>query len=196
MNPEENRAIFEKIKAGDQNAFEKLFKTYYPSLCSYACQMLGDEESAEEVAQEIFVKLWEKRQTIEIEVSVNNYLFRSVKNHCLNIIHHEKIKQQYSEKIKEAARSGREDTHYFLEPDIAEKIDKAVNSMPERRLEIFKLSREEGLKYKEIAERLDISVKTVEAQMGLALKYLRVTLRDYDPNLLLFHFFYRANRGK
>jgi RNA polymerase sigma-70 factor (ECF subfamily) len=195
MNQTENRLIFEKIKKGDEVAFEKLFKLYYPSLCNFAYQMLGDDESAEEVVQEIFVKLWEKRLSIEIEVSVNNYLFRSVKNHCLNIIQHEKIKNQYSEKIRETANQNQGSAPNFLEPGLIEKIEKAVGSMPERRLEIFRLSREEGLKYKEIAEKLGISVKTVEAQMGLALKYLREALKDYNPNLMLFYIFYSPNKG-
>lgn len=195
INPSESREIFEKIKKGDERAFEVLFSTYYKSLCNYAFRLLDENEGAEEVAQDIFVKLWEKRSTIDIETSLNNYLFRSVKNHCLNIIQHNKIKNQYSERVKDFAKQNHDYSQYFIEPGLAAKIETSIHSMPEKRKEIFRLSREDGLKYKEIADRLNISIKTVEAQMGLALKYLRENLKEFDPNVALFFIFYRADKG-
>lgn len=176
--------IFDKIKKGDEQAFKILFHTFYKSLCNYAIQFLEDIEDAEEVSQDIFVKLWEKRSTIEIKTSVKNYLFRSVRNQCLNQIKHKKIKQQYVNTIKEISKQDINISHYFIEPDLAKKIGKAINLMPEKRKNIFRLSREEGLKYKEIAKKLNISEKTVEAHMGLALKYLRKKLKIYYQNTI------------
>ena len=181
-------SLFKRIKLGDEQAFEILFNAFYPSLCHYAFQFIGEEETAEEITQDIFVKLWEKRFSLDIETSVKNYLFRSVKNRCLNLIQHNKVKNQHAGQIMERAVQELNPSQYFLEPGLAEKIEAAINSLPEKRQEIFRLSREEGLKYKEIAEKLNISVKTVEAQMGLALKFLRKQLKEYDPNVILYFF--------
>ena len=104
------------------------------------------------------------------------------------MIQHNKVKNQHAGQITERAMQNLNPSQYFLEPGLAEKIEAAINSLPEKRQEIFRLSREEGLKYKEIAEKLNISVKTVEAQMGLALKFLRKQLKEYDPNVILYFF--------
>ncbi|MFH1001058.1 MAG: RNA polymerase sigma-70 factor, partial [Bacteroidota bacterium] len=157
MDSLEGREIFEKIKKGDEHAFEVMFFAFYKSLCNYAFRFVDEIETAEEVTQDIFVKLWEKRSTIEIESSLKNYLFRSVKNQCLNILQHNKIKKKYSEKLIEISNQAIDSTQYFLEPELANKIEKAISLMPEKRKEVFRLSREEGLKYKEIAEKLNIS---------------------------------------
>lgn len=186
MNNQDYKIIFDKIKKGDKKAFSFLFESFYRPLCNYAYQFLEDIEESEEIAQDIFVKLWEKKSTIEIEASVKNYMFRSVRNLCLNQIQHNKVKKQYSEKIRENSKQDMDDSRFFLEPGLEEEISKAIDSMPEKRKEIFRLSREEGLKYKEIAGELNISVKTVEAQMGLALKHLRKKLNKYSTNYFLF----------
>ena len=193
MNPSEGKALFEKIKKSDEQAFEVLFTAFYKSLCLYAKQFLNEDEAAEEVAQDIFVKLWEKRNSLEIEISVKNYLFRSVKNQCLNVLQHNKIKKQYSEKVLESSKQDPDPSQYFLEIELAQKIELTIDSLPDKRKEIFRMSREEGMKYKEIADKLNISIKTVEAQMGLALKYLREKLKKYNPNLLLIHIFSKLN---
>jgi RNA polymerase sigma-70 factor, ECF subfamily len=196
MKPLEGKEIFEKIKSGDERSFEQLFLNYFKPLCSYAFRFTNETEAAEEIVQDFFVRLWEKRMAIEIDSSLNNYMFRSVKNHCLNLIQHNKIKNRYSEKIKEASNPTIEPSQFFIEPELIEKIEKAISLLPEKRREVFRLSREEGLKYKEIAEKLNISVKTVEAQMGFALKFLREQLNDYDPGLILFLIFSNQNKGK
>ena len=181
--------IFERIRSNDIKAFEELFHIFYGPLCSYALRFLSQSEEAEEVVQDIFVKLWEKRNEIHIDASVQNYLFRSVRNQCLNLIQHQKIKSQYAEKMMKQSKTETGFSAWFVEPDLARNIETAIDSMPEKRKEIFRLSREDGLKYKEIAEKLNISVKTVEAQMGLALKYLRKKLQAYNPDSTLFQIF-------
>jgi RNA polymerase sigma-70 factor (ECF subfamily) len=193
MNSSTGKKLFGKVKMGNEQAFEALFHAYYKSLCYYAKQILNDEKAAEEITQDIFVKLWEKRLLLNINTSIKNYLFRSVKNACLNLIQHNKIKSKYSGSIHNSSKQNTEPSNYFIEIELAEKIEAAIKSLPDKRREIFRLSQEEGLKYKEIAERLKISIKTVETQIGLALKTLRNKLKDYNPNSILFYLFFNSS---
>jgi RNA polymerase sigma-70 factor, ECF subfamily len=184
MDLTEDKELYLKLKGGDEEAFQTLFLKYYSAMCRFANQLLNDRELAEEIAQDMFVKIWEKRALLNIETSVQHYFFRSVRNHCLNHIQHEKIKKQYANKIMESAHQEINTEQYYLEIDLVKRIEKSIASLPPKRMEIFRLSREQGLKYKEIADKLGISVKTVEAQMGLALKYLREDLKDFSNYLL------------
>ncbi len=184
MNLTEDRELYLKLREGDERAFQVLFRKYYQAMCHFANQFVTNHETAEEIVQEMFVKLWEKRSVLNIETSVKHYLFRSVRNHCLNQIQHEKIKKQYASKVLESASQEINPDDYFLEVGLIKKIEQSIDSLPPKRREIFRLSREQGMKYKEIAEVLDISVKTVEAQMGLALKYLREELKDFSNYLI------------
>jgi len=179
MDRQEEHILFEKTRAGDEKAFEKLFRQFYPHLCLYATQVLKNPSAAEEIVQELFVRLWEKREETQIDTSVKNYLFRSVKNHCLNYIKHNQIKNEYS--LKVLAESKTEDASEDIETqaELFQKIEESIAALPEKRQEIFRLSRQEGLKYREIAEKMNISIKTVETQMGLAIKSLREKLRDF-----------------
>jgi len=184
MDLTEDKELYLKLKGGDEEAFQTLFLKYYSAMCRFANQLLNDRELAEEIAQDMFVKIWEKRAFLNIETSVKHYFFRSVRNHCLNHIQHEKIKKQYANKIMESAHQEINTEQYYLEIDLVKRIEKSIASLPPKRMEIFRLSREHGLKYKEIADKLGISVKTVEAQMGLALKYLREDLKDFSNYLV------------
>jgi RNA polymerase sigma-70 factor (ECF subfamily) len=143
----------------------------------------------------MFVNIWEKREFLNIETSVKHYFFRSVRNHCLNQIQHEKIKKQYATRMLDSARQEIETEPFFLEVDLIRRIEKSIDSLPPKRKEIFRLSREEGMKYKEIAETLDLSIKTVEAQMGLALKHLREELKDFSTYLTTLLFIFRKNKS-
>jgi RNA polymerase sigma-70 factor (ECF subfamily) len=162
----------------------------------FSSHIIHDDDSAEEIVQDFFVRLWEKRNQIHIETSVKNYFFRSVKNLCLNHIQHDKTKIRYSQHVRTEGEKQTSGEDLFFEMDLSEKIEESINSLPEKRQEIFRLSREEGLKYREIADRLNISVKTVEAQMGLAIKTLREKLKKYNTFFtLLLCVFSKQNRG-
>jgi RNA polymerase sigma-70 factor (ECF subfamily) len=184
MNPTNDNELFLRVKDGDEQAFKDLFEKYYSPMCLFARQLLNDYELAEETVQDMFVKVWEKRTLLTIDTSVKHYFFRSIRNQCLNRIQHEKIKLRYAHEMTVRAQQEADPEAYFVEPDLLSRIEKSINSLPPRRREIFRLSREKGMKYKEIADTLHISVKTVEAQMGLALKFLREELRDYDPSFV------------
>ena len=178
--------LVENLKDGDVTAFESLFRRYYSYLCSYATKILNDSANAEEIVQEFFVRLWEKREQLSIDNSVKNYFFRSIRNHCINTIQHNKIKAKYAQKIIAETEVNFSDEDSFVEFELSEKINESIQALPEKRREIFRLSREEGLKYREIAKKLNVSVKTVETQMSLAIKFLRDKLRKYSTFLFIF----------
>ncbi|NQU51094.1 MAG: RNA polymerase sigma-70 factor [Bacteroidetes bacterium] len=191
MNSLEEKILFEAIRNDDEKAFEELFHNYYGHLCLFASRILHDDISAEEIVQDFFVKLWEKRHQLSIETSVKNYLFRSIKNHCLNLIQHNKTKLRHAQSILSDAKNNQPKEDGFIEIDLAEKIETSIQSLPEKRREIFRLSREEGLKYREIAKKLNISIKTVETQMSLAIRTLREKLKNYNTFYTLFLCFYK-----
>lgn len=186
MKPEEVKLLFEAIKMDDEKAFEQIFHHYYNNLCFYTYRIVQDEIQAEEVVQDLFVKIWEKRRNINIESSVQSYLFRSAKNMALNIIEHNNIKLRHAQTVLSKKNEYESTDEGYTEVGLAEKVEESIQSLPEKRREIFRMSREEGLKYKEIADKLNISIKTVEAQMGLAMKYLRNRLKHFLPTILFF----------
>lgn len=178
--------LVENFKDGDAKAFEELFHCYYGYLCAYAYKIVQDSANAEEIVQEFFVRLWEKREQLSINTSVKNYFFRSVKNLCINAIQHEKIKSKYAQKVISETDISFSIEDNFIETELSEKINLSIQSLPEKRQEIFRMNREEGLKYREIAEKLNVSVKTVETQMSLAIKTLRKMLKKYSAFIFFF----------
>ena len=186
MNQTEEIYLFEGVKNGDEKSFEILFHKYYKFLCQYAAKIINDDSAAEEIVQDFFVKIWEKRETLNIETSVKNYLFRSVKNFCINYIQHNKTKYNYAKKVISEIETNFSDDDSLPETELSQKIEESINSLPEKRKEIFRLSRQEGLKYQEIADKLKISIKTVETQMSLAIKTLRDKLKIYSSFFTFF----------
>jgi RNA polymerase sigma-70 factor (ECF subfamily) len=186
MNQPDEKDLFEKIKKGDEKSFEILFHKYYGHLCLFATKIINDDVASEEIVQDFFVKLWEKREQIFIETSIQNYLFRSIKNLCLNFIQHNKTKIRHAQIVLSEVENNFSDDSNYPEINLAEKIEESINSLPEKRREIFRLSRQEGLKYHEIAQKLNISIKTVETQMSLAIKTLRVKLKNYSSFFTFF----------
>jgi RNA polymerase sigma-70 factor (ECF subfamily) len=180
METNSDNELFLELKKDNEIAFEQLFNKYYASLCLFTFQFLHDREMAEEIVQEVFVKIWAKRKTLQIETSVKRYLLSSVRNQSLNLIQHEKVEKRYARQAQLGTMGEQNLDPYFLEVGLRRKIEQSISLLPEKRREIFRLSREEGLKYQEIANRLNISVKTVETHMGLALKQLKEMLKDYS----------------
>ena len=175
------------LQAGDITAFEMLFRTYYQPLCNYAYTFVQDRDEAEEIVQAIFLSVWEKRDKLDIHTGVRPYLYAMVRNAALNILKHEKIKQQHvALELAVADRSVESVTRTVLASELETRIHKALEKLPEQCRLVFKLSRFEELKYAEIADQLNISIKTVENQMGKALKIMREQLKDYLPLFLVF----------
>jgi RNA polymerase sigma-70 factor, ECF subfamily len=175
------------LKEGRESAFEMLFKTYYQPLCNYAYSFLNDKDEAEEVVQSAFITVWDKRQTIEIQTSIKSYLYRMVRNACLNVIKHEKVKQQHVAYEMAGGEPSHEGvSQSVISSELEQKIYEAMKALPEQCRLVFQLSRFEELKYAEIATQLNISVKTVENQMGKALKIMREKLKEFLPLFLIF----------
>jgi RNA polymerase sigma-70 factor (ECF subfamily) len=172
--------LLSKLKKGDKDAFNYIFNMYYKGLVLYANKFLMDRDKAEEAVQGIFVKLWSIREEIIINTSLKTYLQKSVQNKCLDILKHKKVVQDYMDKTgREPVEPTDNSADLILFAELNEKIEYSIDNLPENCKEIFKLSRYEGLKYKEIAQKMNISIKTVEVQIGKALKKLRYDLKQY-----------------
>ncbi|MBX2974377.1 MAG: RNA polymerase sigma-70 factor [Flavobacteriales bacterium] len=183
---------FAPIAAGDRNAFEALFKLHYRPLCAFAIQYVKDADRAEDLVQDLFFRLWMDRERTKVTISLKSYLFQAVRNRCLNALNAQGRVRSLNEEVDEVEEeTGRtEDEH----TERAARVHAAIEGLPEERRKVFKLSRHEGLKYHEIAERLGISVKTVENQMGKALKTLREELADLMPVTILGWLWWWLNR--
>jgi RNA polymerase sigma-70 factor, ECF subfamily len=178
--------LFETLKAGNVTAFEMLFRNYYQPLCNYAYTFVQDHAEAEEIVQATFLQIWEKKEVLEIRTGVKPYLYAMVRNACLNVIKHEKIKQQHvTVEMAFGERSVEAVTRTVMASELEERIYRAMEALPEQCRLVFKLSRFEELKYAEIAEQLQISIKTVENHMGKALRIMREQLKEYLPLLLI-----------
>lgn len=165
--------------------FEQVFKSHFKALHAYACTILQEEAMAEEIVQQVFFKLWDKREQVNIQQSLNAYLYRSVYNDCLNYLKHKKVKKAHqSHTLYTAGTSSDNVSRNVIARELEEKIAEALNQLPEQCRTIFQMSRFEELKYREIADKLNLSVKTVENQMGKALKIMRMQLVEYLPALL------------
>lgn len=177
---QEDRKLIEDIRNGEEGAFERLFKRYYRNLCIYALKYIPDELIVEDLVQEMFQKLWEKRDNFYITSSLDSYLFRSIHNLAINYINHEKIKNSYKDRvIKGYKEKVYNDENAYWELDLETIVNKNIEDLPERRKQIFKMSRFEDMKNQEIADKLNVSIKTVEAQMTQAIRFLRDRLKDY-----------------
>jgi len=182
-------ALIQLLGNRDECAFEHVFKAHFKNLHAYACTIVQEEAAAEEIVQNVFYKIWEKAAQLTIHPPVAAYLYRAVNNESINYLKHEKVKSTHRAHtlyhMKGHADSA---SKKVLMGELEKKLRKALNELPEQCRLIFQLSRFEELRYREIAERLDISVKTVENQMGKALKLLRVKLVDFLPLVLLLLF--------
>lgn len=177
---------------GEESAFETVFKSHFKALHAYAYTILRDHEEAEEVVQAMFLRLWERKEKLEIRTSLKAYLYRSIHNDCMNLIKHEKVKLKYQSHAVYTMKNETDNASNKVQlTELEERLHQALNKLPEGCRTVFQLSRFEELKYQEIADRLKISVKTVENQMGKALRILRMELADFLPIIivLLFKFF-------
>lgn len=169
--------IVDRLRNKDTLAFELVFNANFSPLIAYAMRFLDEREEAEEIVQDVFVKFWDKCAELAPGSSVKSYLYRSVHNTCLNYLKHQKVKDTYRQYVIGFLEHTAEMTTEERDPDLLrQEILAEIDNLPPRCSEIFKLSRLDGLKYHEIAEHLDISIKTVEVQMGKALRVLREKL--------------------
>jgi RNA polymerase sigma-70 factor (ECF subfamily) len=168
-------------------AFERIFKTHFKALHCYAFTFVKDRAAAEDLVQATFCRLWEKSGDLEIHHSVTAYLYRAVYHECLNYLKHRKVEAVHEQHSKHFAERHTENA---LERtglrELEGRLASALAELPEGCRTVFQMSRFESLKYREIADQLGISVKTVENQMGKALRVLRLKLADFLPLLMIF----------
>jgi RNA polymerase sigma-70 factor (ECF subfamily) len=176
--------LFAHISNGNKAAFDTLFRKYYCQLVRFAISYTNDSSTAEEIVQDTFVKIWENAPRIKITTTVGGYIYNAVKNHCINYIKHITIKKKYekeqAKKKTEEEFSNEEKVNINLFRQI---LSQAVNKLPEKCREIFEMAKFDGLSYDEISDYLEISTKTVENQMGIALKKLRENILPYAKEI-------------
>lgn len=177
VSSEQDLELLQLVKSDDLKAYETIFRMYYQRLYHFAYSYLRDQMPSEDVVQGIFLYLWESRDRIEIKTTLKTYLYAAVKNKCLNYIKYEiprklELEESHLERVTTSPIEKEEDTE-----KMRRHISVEINKLPNKCRQIFVLSRNGGLTYEEIAEEMEISIKTVESQMSIALKKLRESLR-------------------
>ncbi len=171
------------LKGGDINAFSEVYSEFYASLYAWSRKYISDPDEAEDIVQNVFIGLWEKRESLSIHSSFKSYLYRMVSNSCLNVLKHKEVKNEFARDFK--IRMIEEDNRRIQEEVISEEMNNegiindlklAIDELPDSCQRIFKMSRFSAMKNKEIANDLNISVRTVETQIYRALKLLRKKL--------------------
>jgi RNA polymerase sigma-70 factor (ECF subfamily) len=179
--PEEAEWV-EAIRAGDPSAFEALFHAYHPGLCSFACRYLGACDLAEEIVQEVFLCVWERRESWRVRTSVRSYLLTAVRNAAISYLRHEQVVRRRQTELPDAQEAVAASPEVrALEAETITAVRDAIGRLPDRCRLVFTLHREQGLTYNEVAEVLGISPRTVEVQIGRALKALRKRLAHHRP---------------
>jgi len=180
----EEKKLLDRLKADDRSALRDMFKHHYSMVCQAIFRFVRDESTAEDLAQEVFLRFWEKRHSIDVASSLPAYLRRMAVNEGLGYLR--KMKRWDQDGLEPGLEAGdeRSGEEHFLQGELEDNITSAINGLPPRCRAVFQLSRFEELTYQEIADQMGISVKTVEHQMGKALKVLRERLRHYLHLLL------------
>jgi RNA polymerase sigma-70 factor (ECF subfamily) len=178
----DERELLARIRQGDEAAFDAIFRAQYPSLVGMAEGMLRSRAVAEEIVQDVMLELWRRRQSLPVEESLRAYLFRAARNRALNHLRHSRVEREGQPHAASPAAEPARAPSTLVEEEIDVALRDAMNDLPDRCREVFELSRVHGLRYTEIASALGISVKTVEAQMGKALRILRDRLAAWLPD--------------
>ncbi len=184
--------LFNALKQSDNGAFEALFRKYFKALAAFANKFVSDLDDSQDLVQEVFVKLYEQRASLEIHTSLKAFLYQSVRNKCLDQIRMVSSRSAHHEEIL-AINKGNEvdDSDLVLQVELEEKIHLAIKNLPDQCQLVFKMSRLEGKRNQEIADELSISKRTVETQISNALKKLRKDIFHYLKMLIIItlHFF-------
>lgn len=179
----ENNYLLSAIQRGDQKAFDALFRKYYPTLCAYDHRFV-DLEDAEEIVQDSLLWIWENRENLIIEISLSSYLYKMIYRKALNKLAHIDAVQRADTQFYEEMKEMLQDTDIYQIEELTQQIKDAIANLPESYREAFVMHRFQDMSYKEIAEILEISPKTVDYRIQQALKQLRLDLKDYLPLLL------------
>ncbi len=168
-----HKNLVKALKSGDESAYKFLFTHYYSDLLYYASGLTNNKDKAADIVQETFINMWKKRATIEINTSIKNYLFSTVYHHFIDAYRKEKSRLELLDQLRSEALLERIDLQENDQKERLQQIKKIISKLPVKCKEIFLLSKKEGLRYQEIGDTLNISVKTVEAQMSKAFRTIR-----------------------
>lgn len=179
----DDRELLDRLRAGDQGAFDAIFRAWYAPLVRHAERLLGARANAEEIAQDVLLELWRRRETLDPQGTAQAYLFQAVRNRALNQLRHARVADRVAPQLAVEAtpRPAAPPDAGLVADELEAAIGEAVAALPPRCREVFTLSRGRGLTYAEIAATLGVSVKAVEAQMGRALRTLRERLAPWLP---------------
>lgn len=177
----DDRELLARLRAGETSAFDAIFRANYALLVRVSEAMLRERATAEEIAQDVMLELWRRRESLDVTESVRGYLLQATRNRTLNELRHRAIERKSEPQIIESSPHLPSTDAAAREGEIEVALQAAVAELPDRCRQVFELSRVDGLKYAEIATRLGISVKTVEVQMGKALRLLRERLKAWLP---------------
>lgn len=180
----EERFLLSAMQRGDLKAYGVLFRRYYPMLCAYATKFV-ELKDAEEIVQDVMLWLWENRETQTFETSLSQYLFKTVYHRAINQIVRHQSQLRADTLFYENMQEMLQDTDFYQLEELQKKIREAVDALPPAYREAFVMHRFDNKSYKEIAEILQVSPKTVDYRIQQALKQLRITLKDYLPLILL-----------
>lgn len=183
----EDMTLLKALQNGELKAFDSLFRKYYPMLCAYVHRFV-DLQDAEEIVQEIMIWMWEKRAELMIDSSLNQYLFKMAYNRALNLITKKEAVSRAEMMFYTKHQEMPEDINYYQLSELTKRIEEAVASLPEAYRTAFVMHRFKGMSYKDIAELMNVSPKTVDYRIQQALKLLRGSLKDYLPFLGIFLF--------
>lgn len=179
--------LWKTVVNDDEKAFEKLFGLFYPALSVYAKRYIDDRAVREDIVQDVFIALWEGRKKLNITASVRNYLLLSVRNHCLNHLRKEGLYRQYQEFAEKEALHHENEQDLYLLSELHDLLEKALAKLPETYRLVFEMQRMEGKDYEEIAQTLQISVRTAKRYKSQVMELLRKELKDYLSLLLFFY---------
>ena len=179
MGQDQINIQIEKMKAGDRESFNQVFRRYYSPMVRFCIRYVADSDLASEIVQDLFVKLWSNREKISFNTSFESYMLTSVRNSALTYINKERSHAEANLRIYSEESDNTDPSETLQSNNLEESYRKILKDMPEKRREVFLASRYDGLKYSEIAEKLGISQKTVEAQMSAAIKQLKDGLKAY-----------------
>lgn len=172
--------LIKKLRSGDPEAFSDIFSTYYKDLVMFAYSFTKEFSNAEEIVQETFVKLWEDHDRLDVQVSLKSLLLKSVQNRFIDWHRHKKIVSNHSSYVLNNSPLFEYETdNYVLRSELEGRIEKAIANLPEKFKQAYEMNRYGGLKYQEIAEKLIVSVRTVEVRISKALELLRKDLKDF-----------------
>ena len=181
------RILLARLKNDDQSAFTVLFTQYYQDLVRFSYGYTRDSDASEGIIQEVFLKLWENRKTLVIHSSLKSFLLKTVQNRSIDSLRHVNITHKYASIVLEHPLLTENDTeNYILHSELEASFKHAMATIPVEYADVFRMSRMETLNYQEIAQKLDISVRTVEVRISKALSLLRNELKDYLVLVLIF----------